>query len=97
MAALTIAQRIFRVRSFKGASPATLRRRFQLATGLIKDVRKGRISVKTALLLAEEAYDRILRGGPLTGPLGGSRRSHHAMLSGRAVRGYNATRKRGRI
>ena len=55
-----LAKEVFRVRSFKGATPDQLRRRFRLATGLIRDVAKGKITRSTAKLLAEEGFDRIL-------------------------------------
>ena len=62
---LTFAQRIFRVRSFKGASPAQLRERLALVGGLVRDVARGRLSESTAKGLAREISDRRLAGGPL--------------------------------
>ena len=55
-----IAKAIFRVRSFKGRTPDQIRRRFQLATALIRDVTKGRITLSTAKKLAREGYEAIL-------------------------------------
>ncbi len=55
-----IAKAIFRVRDFKGQPPAVIRRRFQLATAIIKDVTDGKIRLSTAKKLAREAFDRIL-------------------------------------
>ncbi len=65
MAAKTVAQRIFAVRSFKGASQAQLRERLALVGGLVRDVAQGRLSESTAKGLAREISDRILAGGPL--------------------------------
>lgn len=83
-----IAKRIFRVRSFKGQSPEVLRRRFQLATGLIRDVTKGRITLKTALLFAKEGYDSLLKSPFLvvgeTAP--GRRRSRARQKTAAAVK-----------
>ena len=90
MAKLTakeIARRIFRVRSFKGTSPAVLKRRFRLATGLIRDVSKGKLSLKTALLLAEEGYDRLLAGGPLSPLPATAQKRRRVVKKGKAVFG----------
>ncbi len=61
--ALTVAQRIFRVRSFKGASPEQLRERLALVGGLVRDVAVGKLSESTAKRLAIEISDSVRAGG----------------------------------
>lgn len=101
-----ISKRLFAVRSFKGFDQATIRERFRLITGLVRDVVDGRLSESTARRLAKEISDRLAAGGPLAaGPRIDPRRiqrvltaafgkSHHVLLNGRAVRGHLAMRRR---
>lgn len=60
-----VAKRLFAVRSFKGQSPAVIRERFRLVTGLVRDVVDGRLTQGTAMRLSREIADRLHAGGPL--------------------------------
>ena len=58
-----LAKRLFALRSFKGADPEQIRRRFKLVTGLVMDVLEGRLSEATAKRLVREGSDAIKAGG----------------------------------
>jgi len=61
-ALIALYKHVFKTRDlrFEGLKPARVRRRIQLASGIIKDTARGKLSAKTRELLVKEVTDAIV-------------------------------------